>query len=320
MYLNPLTIKNLKLTGNIFLAPMAEITDYPFRKICLKYDCDMAISEMVSAKALCYGSKRAMDAIKVRDDRPICLQIFGSDKNSMLNAALLCESFGSDMIEINAGCPVKKITKTGAGSALLKTSSVLFDIVELIASKIKIPLSVKIRTGFNKDDKNAIMISKNLESSGADIIHLHMRTVEQEHTGEADLSFAAEVKSKIKIPLIANGGITNPLQAVECFKKTGCDAISIGRGAISNPFIFTEIKDYIKNGNAKEYSLSGRINAFIEYLEIASSEYGEERALIRARRLGGMWLSKFKNATDVRSQFMKMKKLDDAIKLLSSLL
>jgi nifR3 family TIM-barrel protein len=275
---------------------------------------------MVSANALCHRSKRALDAIRVREDRPICLQIFGSHKNSMLEAALMCESAGADMIEINAGCPVRKITRTGSGSALLKTPSVLFDIIELIATRVKIPVSVKIRTGLNQNQKNAVMISENCESAGADIIHLHMRTVEQHHSGEPDLELACEVKSKIKIPLIANGGITNPLQAVECFKKTGCDAISIGRGAIANPFIFNDIKNYIINKNNCESSFSNRIYAFIEYLEISSKDLGEERALIKARRLGGLWLSKFKNATDVRDRFMKMKRLDDAKKLLSSLL
>lgn len=314
--IKPIKIGNLKLNSNIFLAPMAEITNYPFRKIALKNGADLVISEMVSSKAVFYNNKKSIQLIEIRDDRPICIQIFGSDVNSMLYTAKMVEKLSADMIEINAGCPVKKITKTGAGISLMKDTILLSNIIQIIRKNIKIPVSVKIRTGIDEKNKNSIKIAKIIEESGADIIHIHMRTAAQKHSGDVDYDTTAEIKQKINIPIIANGGITSPEKAVECFKKTNCDAISIARGAISNPFIFSEIKSFIKMGKIQEKTLSDKINCFIEYLNISSQTYGEKYALVNSRRIIGMWISNFPNASKIRNEFMKATDLVHAKELL----
>ncbi len=320
MYLKPLKIKNLNLKGNLFLAPMAEITNYPFRSICLRNGCDMVISEMISAKALHYKNPKSLSSLKIRDDKPICLQIFGSEPSVMLEAAIMAEEAGADMVEINAGCPVKKIVKTGAGSALMKNPMLLGDIINTLSARLKIPLSVKIRIGINDKEKNALMLARVIEESGASMIHIHLRTIEQHHSGDVDYETAKAVKSSVKIPFIANGGVVSGEKALEMFEKTGCDGISIGRGAISNPFIFDDIKNFLSKGQSKFKSVSDRLKSFIEYLEISSNELGERNAIVKARRIAGMWISSFKNASDIRNRFMKAQSLAEAKEILGEIL
>lgn len=319
MYIKSLKIKNLNLNGNLFLAPMAEITTYPFRIICLKNGCDMVISEMVSAKAVHYRNPKSMASLNIKDDKPLSIQIFGSDPVVMLEAALMAEDAGADMIEINAGCPVKKIVKTGAGSALMKNYMLLSDIIQRLSSRLKIPVSVKIRIGFDEKNKNAITLSKIIEESGASMIHVHLRTVEQHHSGEVDYEMGRMIKESVKITFIANGGITDPYKAREMFEKTQCDGISIARGAISNPFIFDDIKKYLIEGSCKNTDKASRVKSFIEYLQISSKETGEKNALVKSRRLAGMWLSSFKNASDIRNRFMKAQTLKEAENILSEI-
>jgi nifR3 family TIM-barrel protein len=319
MYLKPLRIKNLTLSGNLFLAPMAEITNYPLRIIALKNGCDMVISEMVSSNALFYKNKKTLEMIKVRDDRPICIQIFGSDPDIMTYASILVEENGADMVEVNAGCPVKKIVKTGSGSSLLKNPLLLSSIVYSIARRIKIPVSVKIRSGIDEKNKNAVEIAKIVEESGASMVHIHLRTVSQGHSGNVDYEIADEIKSKIKIPLIVNGGVTDPKKAIEMFKKTGADGISIARGFISNPYIFDDIKKYINEGKIIERKASEKANLFQEYLKIAAKEFGEKCAIVNSRRIAGMWISGFRNATDFRNRYMRVQTLDEALRIIEEI-
>ncbi len=314
--IRPFKIKNLLLNGNLFLAPMADITNYPLRKILLKNGCDLVISEMVSAKAIYYGNKKTMELIKVRDDKPICIQIFGSDPQSMAYAAKMVENEGADMVEINAGCPVKKVVKTGSGCALMKDLNLLNSIVSSVVKSVKIPVSVKFRTGFNEKLKNGIEVAKVVENAGADMIHIHLRTVEQVHSGEVDLEMGKVIKKSVKIPVILNGGVTDPYKAKEMFEKTGCDGISIGRGAIFNPFIFAEIKNFFEGKISVDLNLKRKIKTFIEYLEISRNEFGDKNAMIKARKLAGMWLSRFKNASEIRNRFMKSESIDEAKMLL----
>jgi len=311
--LKPLKIKNLNLSSNLFLAPMAEITNYPLRMIALKNGCDLVISEMVSSNALFYKNKKTIEMIKVRDDKPLCIQIFGNNPSVMTYAAMLVEEQGADMLEINAGCPVKKITKTGSGSALLTNPSLLSSIVYSIANRVKIPISVKIRTGMDEKNKNAVKISKILEESGASIIHIHLRTVSQVHSGNVDWEIATHIKSEIKIPLIVNGGVGDHNKAVEMFKKTGADGISIARGFIYNPYIFDDIKRFIKDGVIMQRSLSEKIELFLEYLKLSIKELGEKKAIINSRRIAGMWLSGFRDATEFRNKYMKAQRYDEIL-------
>ncbi len=318
MLLKKIKIKNLTFT-NIVLAPMASITDYPFRKIVLNYGCGLVISEMVSAKSLLNSNPKSLSMIEVRDDRPLAIQIFGGDVQSMVWAAHLCEEKGADMIEINTGCPVKKIVKAGAGIALFKQPKKLATIVSEIAKRIKIPISVKLRLGISRSDE-CIEVAKVCQDSGASIIHLHMRTAQQLHSGKPDLQATRRLKESIKIPLIANGGIKTPQDAIEVFEKTSADAISIARGAVINPFIFSEITDFIEKGSYEKKDIYQKIELFMEYLKLSSNIKGEINAINSSKKLIGLWLSGFAGAKDVRNRYMKIKSLEEAYQIFNELI
>lgn len=313
--LKPLKIANLQLSSNIILAPMAQITNYPLRKILLQKGCDLVITEMVSAKSLYYNNKKSLEMIKIRDDKPICIQIFGGDLQSMIYAAYLCQESGADMIEINAGCPVRKVIKAGAGIALFTEPKKLAQIVYEISKRIKIPLSVKMRLGIKNPDE-CIDVAKICQNNGASIIHLHMRMLSQGHAGPVNFDIASKLKNELKIPLIVNGGIKTPEDALITFQKTNADAISIAQGSILNPFIFQDIKDYISKGIINQRGIKERIELLIDYLKLSIQTFGEKNALINSRRIIGLWLSNFPNSAKIRNSYMKSKDINEAIDLL----
>ncbi|MCX7641040.1 MAG: tRNA-dihydrouridine synthase family protein [Elusimicrobiales bacterium] len=313
--LKPVKIKNLTLKSNLFLAPMAQITNYPLRKILLLNGCDLVITEMVSSKSLYYKNKKSLKMIEVRDDKPICIQIFGGDIESMLMSAELIQEKGADMIEINAGCPVKKVVKAGAGIALFNEPHKLAKIVYEISKRITIPISVKMRLGIKKPDE-CIEVARLLQENGASLIHLHMRTVSQMHSGPVNFEITKKLREILKIPLVANGGIKTPYDAVLTFKQTNADAISIGQGAISNPFIFNDIKKYIKENKYVKRDIKQKIELLIEYLKLYSQTFSEKEAFIGSRKIIGLWLSNFQGAKEIRNLYMKAKSLVEAICIL----
>lgn len=319
MYLKSLKIGKLTLKSNLILAPMAQITNYPFRKICLENECDLVITEMISAKSFFYGNKKTIEMMKIRDDRPVCFQIFGSDIPSLIYTAQYLENQGADMIEINAGCPVPKILKSKSGAFLIKHPSKLYEIIRELKKKIKIPLSVKTRIGWNKEDYSIFEIAKNMENEGLDILHLHLRSVTQKHSGNPNYEIAKKLKDILKIPLIANGGITDIFKAKEMFEKTNCDAISIARATIENPFIFSEIKLYLSENKILTHTLEEKIILFKKYLDLSLKTYGEKMAVINSRRIAGMWFKNFKDASKFRNQFMKARTLNEAYKSIEDL-
>ena len=315
-FLKPIKFKNFETKNNIFLGPMAGITSYPFRKICLENGCGMVITEMISAQSLARANLKTLAIAKIREDHPVCEQIFGSDELTMKEAAKITQELGADMIEINASCPVKKITKTGAGVALMKTPNLLLNIIEKISSSIKIPLSVKIRTGFIPGDEIAISLAPLIEKAGAAMLHIHLRAASQIHSGPVDYKIAQNIKNKIKIPLIVNGSITDPISAFNMFKNTMADGISIARGSIANPLIFSQIEQYLTNGSYQESDEEKRKELFIRFLELNCKEKGEGKGLITARKYVGFWFKKFRKASYLRTEFMKIKTLKEARELL----
>lgn len=317
--LKSLVIKNLKLNSNLILAPMAQITNYPLRKILLLKGADLVITEMISSKSIFYRNKKSIKMIEVLDDKPLCIQIFGGDVESMLYTAMICEENGADMIEINAGCPVKKVIKAGAGIALFSQPKKLGKIVYEISKRIKIPLSVKMRLGI-KNPNECIEVAKICQDNGADIIHLHMRMFSQMHCGPVDFKTTLKLKRLLKIPLIANGGIKKPQDAINTFKETQADAISIAQGAIFNPFIFNDIKSYITYGNTTERTVKEKITLLIDYFNISLTKYTERETLINSRKLIGMWLSNFPLASQLRNDYMKAKSIDEAKNILNNLI
>ncbi len=311
-YLKKISFKNFETKNNIFLSPMAGITNYAFRKICLESGSGMVFTEMVSAQSLARGNLKTLKIAAIKDDRPVCEQIFGADEEIMKTAALKAQETGCDMIEINASCPMKKILKTGAGAALMSNPPLLYRITETVAKAVKIPLSVKIRTGFEAGRENALEIAKNLADCGIACLHIHLRTVAQVHSGPVNYELGRRIKEILKIPLIVNGGVISAQSAADMFEKTGADALSVGRGAVTNPLIFWETEKFLSGLEIEEAGEKERLSLFMRFLELNCSVCGERKGIITSRKLVGLWLKNFRRATLLRSEFMKIETISQA--------
>lgn len=242
-------IGNVDIQGKVALGPMAGVTDLPFRLLCKEQDCGLIYTEMVSAKAILYNNKNTIDLLKSDEsERPIALQLFGSEPDIMGEIAGRVSEGPYDFIDVNMGCPVPKIVNNGEGSALMKNPELAAQIIEAMVKKSKKPVTVKIRKGFNDENVNAVEVAKRLEQAGASLIAVHGRTREQFYSGVADWDIIRQVKDAVSIPVIGNGDIRSPLDAKKMMDETGCDMVMIGRAARGNPWIFKQVNEYLMNG------------------------------------------------------------------------
>lgn len=243
-------IGNVEIKGNVALAPMAGVTDLPFRLLCKENGCGYLYTEMVSAKAILYNNKNTEALLNVTEgENPIAVQLFGSDPQIMADMAKRLEERPFDVIDVNMGCPVPKVVNNGEGSALMKDPVLVGRIVEAMANAINKPVTVKIRAGFNSQSINAPEIARIVQESGGAAVAVHGRTREQYYSGKADWDVIARVKANVSIPVIGNGDILIGQDAVDMMKQTGCDGVMIGRGARGNPWIFNQINEYLSSGN-----------------------------------------------------------------------
>ena len=279
-------IGSLELKNNVFLAPMAGVTDMPFRVICSEMGCGLVYSEMVSAKGLMYGSKNTEKLLSVdKRERPIAVQLFGSSPEILGKMAKSLEDAAIDIIDVNMGCPAPKIVKNGEGSALMKTPALVGEIVRSVVESQKKPVTVKFRKGFDDGSINAVEIAEIAEANGASAVAVHGRTREQYYSGKADWDIIKEVKKSVSIPGIGNGDVFSPQDAENLFDYTGCDAVMIGRGAQGNPWIFRRITKYLETGEILPPPDAGeRMEVALRHLKMLVDFKGEYIGVREMRR------------------------------------
>ena len=291
----------------LFLAPMAGYTDRAMRLVCHKYGVEHSTTEMVSAKAVVYGDRKTFSLAKIMpDEGPVSVQIFGSEPEIMAEAAHILENTMESMppvaIDINMGCPVNKIFTNGEGSALMKNPELIYRITKAVSGAVKIPTTVKIRSGINKNSINAIECALAAEEGGASLLCIHGRTREQMYGGLADREIIKNVKSSLHIPLIANGDIVDGASAVAMLRDTRADGIAVGRGAVGNPFIFSEIISSLEGGTFTEPSLEERVEIALLQLRTAIEDKGERIAIPEARKQIALYLRSFRGAARIRAE------------------
>ncbi len=259
-----LRIGNTELPGSVILAPMAGVSDLPFRLLCREQGADLVCMEMVSAKAIAYHNRNTEKLMQIDpEERPVSLQLFGSDPDLMAEIAQQIEERPFDILDINMGCPVPKIVGNGEGSALMRNPKLVEEIVTKVARAIRKPLTVKIRKGFDDAHVNAVEIARIAEASGAAAVAVHGRTREQYYSGKADWDVIRQVKEAVSIPVIGNGDVDSPEKAKALMEETGCDGVMIGRAARGNPWIFREISEYLKTGQKTERPSAEEIRAMM---------------------------------------------------------
>jgi tRNA-dihydrouridine synthase B len=285
-------IGNLTLDNNVILAPLAGITNLPFRIMAKEAGCGLVCSEMISSHGLVYRSGKTEKMLdSTPEEKPLSVQLFGAKPDILAEAAAIVESSGADIVDINFGCSVRKVLRTGSGAALMRTPDLAEDLLKAVRRTIRLPLTIKIRSGWDSSGAQALNISEIAESCGVDAITVHPRTAGQLFSGRADWSIIAAVKKKVSIPVIGNGDIRSGNDAVRMLAETGCDAVMIGRKAIGNPDIFSRVLAQINGDEEIAEDISRRFELMIRYLQASVEYIGEEQACRMMRsRLG--WFTK----------------------------
>jgi len=314
--ISPLKIGTVPLANNLVLAPMAGITDSPFRVLCLQGGAGLVCAEMVSAHALHYGNEKSGRMLQVNPkEHPVSMQIFGADEETISQAARQAEAAGADIIDINAGCPVKKINKAGAGCVLMKDEVKLARLLSSAVKSVKIPVTLKTRIALNHKEFLGARLAKLAEDCGAAAVTLHARAAVDVHTGEPDVDALANACAAVKIPVIGNGGVTSAARVKE-FLQAGCAGVMIGRGAVGNPFIFQDIMDELSGRVPQSRTPQKRVEIYLKLIEENVAYYGERIGINRSRKTAGYWLRGFPNAATVRGEFVRLGTLQEVRALL----
>ncbi|MDE5569263.1 MAG: tRNA dihydrouridine synthase DusB [Ruminococcus sp.] len=309
-------IGNVEIKKTACLAPMAGVADRTYRFMCRKYGSSYCVSEMVSAKGICYSDKKTAELCTVTDgERPMAIQLFGSEPDFMAKAVKIVLEYNPNIIDINMGCPVPKVINTGAGSALMKNISLATEIAEsAVKAAGDVPVTVKIRSGWNADSINAVEMAKALESVGVSAIAVHGRTREQFYSGSADWNIIKAVKDAVNIPVIGNGDVTDADSCVDMYSKTGCDLVMIGRGSYGNPFIFEEIDAKLNNKPYIPPAVEEKMRVMLEHIRliIELSPKTGELAVHEARKHAAWYMNGFYGSAKFRAKCYQLTSYSEA--------
>lgn len=310
-------IGNVEINGRVALAPMAGVTDRAFRELCVSFGAAYVVGEMVSAKGVSFNSRKSKELMELsKEERPAAVQLFGSEPQTVAAAALTAMEYKPDIIDINMGCPAPKISGNGCGAALMKNPELCGKIVEAVKSAVDIPVTVKMRKGWDDDSVNAVEVAKICEQAGADAITIHGRTRQQQYRPPVDRNIIAEVKKAVSVPVIGNGDIFNANDAAVMLEETNCDMVMVGRGALGNPWIFSEINAWLDY--TRPYlpiAPAEKISVMLRHIKKVCEYKGEAVAMREARKHAAWYLKGFKNAAALRNEAGSLTTYDDLIEL-----
>ena len=313
-----LTIGNIELSNRYILAPMAGVTDLPFRLLCKEQGAGLLCMEMISAKALRYNNRNTKALLEIDPkEYPVSLQLFGSEPDIMAEQAKRIEALPFQILDINMGCPVPKVVKNGEGAALMKNPGLVYDIVHKVSRAIEKPVTVKIRKGFDDDQVNAVEIAKIVEEAGGAAVAVHGRTREQYYSGCADWEIIRRVKEAVSIPVIGNGDVTSGQRALDMLEQTGCDGVMIGRGCQGNPWIFRELLEYEETGRIPERPSKSQVRDIMLRHARLQMELKGDYLGIREMRKHVAWYTKgMEGSAKLRDEINKVENYEELEKLL----
>ena len=313
-------IGNVKIKNQVVLAPMAGVCNSAYRKICKEMGCGLVYAEMVSDKAITFSNKKTLDMLYMEEvERPLSQQIFGSDKESFVEAAkYIYEKMHPDIIDINMGCPVPKVAvRAQAGSALLKNPGKIYEIVKAVVEAVPIPVTVKMRSGWDSKSINAVEVAKIVESAGAKAICIHPRTRSQGYSGKADWNIIKEVKEDVTIPVIGNGDVKTPEDVVRMLNETKCDAVMIGRGVLGNPWLIQNSINILDNKELIEVSIEDRINLCLKHLDYLMKLKTEKIACLEIRNHIAWYFKGVSGSNILKNKIYQCNNIHDIIKILN---
>ena len=295
------------------LAPMASVADRAYRLMAKEFGAAYCVGEMASAKGLCYNDAKTAELLLLtKGERPAAIQLFGSEPEFIAKAVKIAEEFSPDIIDLNAGCPMPKIVNNGSGSALMKDPALFGEIVSAAVYEARVPVTVKIRSGWDENGINAVEIAKIAEQNGAAAVCVHPRTRAQLYTGKADWSVIKAVKEAVKIPVIGSGDVASVSDCVEMYEKTDCDLVMIGRGSYGRPWLFGQIRDFFEGRNPRpEPTVEEKIAIMRRHIKLLVEDKGERTGMKEARRQAAWYIRGMNGAARLRDEFSKMNTLDD---------